>query len=248
MPMRMAAIWVACATLAGTALADGDEDKRSPSEIRTQLAAEYLRFGQYATAISEADKAISADKNYAPAFEVRALTYAAIHEDASARGDFQRAVTLEPNNGNINHNFGWFLCDRGDFAAGITYYEKAASNPLYQLPDKSLVGAGLCAAKMGNTERQLALYKQALTIRPRSVLARAELAEYWIRAGDAVEAKRYYLELRRMLPESAPLLWLGIRVEHLAKNRGLEQQLASDLRSKFPDSLEATKLSSGRYD
>ncbi|STQ90864.1 type IV pilus biogenesis/stability protein PilW [Iodobacter fluviatilis] len=225
--------------------AEGEEDRAS---LRTQLGAEYLKRGQYAVAIDEVNKALAVNASYAPAHNVMALIHAELGEDEAARQSFARAVQLSPNDADINHNYGWYLCQKGQYAEGIQFLLATQKNALYSTPDKSLLSAGQCALKGGDEANARIYFERALRIRPDNLAARAKLVEYGMRTKDLALAKRYYSELQRLAPASAELLWLGIQLEHQAGNKELENKLAEQLRKKFPDSQEMARLSSGSYD
>ncbi|WP_148715433.1 type IV pilus biogenesis/stability protein PilW [Chitinolyticbacter meiyuanensis] len=218
------------------------------ASIRTQLAVGYFQRGQYAVAIDEANKALAANPRFAAANNILGLIYAELKEPQKAREQFQRALSLSPDDPDINHNYGWFLCEQGQTQEGIAFYMNALKNPLYATPDKTLVNAGQCALKAGEVQAARDYFERAIKQRPDNILARVQLAELSLKLGDPVAAKRHFIDLQKRLPESAELLWLGVRIEHLVGNREAEAKLAAQLKNRFPDSLETTKLLTGKYD
>ncbi|WP_169307274.1 type IV pilus biogenesis/stability protein PilW [Chitiniphilus eburneus] len=216
--------------------------------LRTQLAAGYFKRGQYGVAIDEANRAITANPRYAEAYNVLGLIYAELKEDQKARDNFQKALTLSPDNPNINHNYGWFLCDRGQYDEGILYYLNALKDKLYTTPDKTLVNAGQCAFQAGKMTAAQDYFERALAYRQDNLQARLWLVELGLKKGDPVLAKQNYAELQKRLPESAESLWLGVRVERMAGNKAVESRMAAKLRNQFPESVETTKLLNGKYD
>lgn len=244
--MKLTVFVIAAALLfSSLSYAEGEEERAS---LRTQLSAEYLKRGQYAVAIDEVNKALAINSSYAPAHNVMALIHAELGEDAAARQSFLRAVQLSPNDADINHNYGWYLCQKGEYQEGISFLLATQKNSLYSTPDKSLLAAGQCALKSGDEASARLYIERALRVRPDSLVARARLVELGMRTKDGMLAKRYYLELQRLAPVSAELLWLGIQLEHQLGNKESENKLAEQLRKKFPDSLEMARLLSGSYD
>lgn len=129
--------------------------------IRTQLAAEYFKRRQFGVAIEEAQKAIAINPAYAPAYGMLALVYMDLQEDAKARDNFNHAVEYAPNDPDIRHNYGYFLCDRGQYQAGVAEYMAALRNPTYQMPVKTLIAAGICSEKGGGGTRMRVLTMSA---------------------------------------------------------------------------------------
>jgi type IV pilus assembly protein PilF len=240
--------FVMMAIFISTSLANAAEGEEDRASLRTQLGAEYLKRGQYAVAIDEVNKALAVNSSYAPAHNVMALIHAELGEDEAARQSFARAVQLSPNDADINHNYGWYLCQKGQFSEGIQFLLATQKNALYSTPDKSLLAAGQCALKSGDEAAAKTYFERALRIRPDSLAARAKLVEFGMRNKDTGLAKRYYLELQRLTPSTAELLWLGIQLEHQIGNKESENKLAEQLRKKFPDSQEMARLLSGSYD
>ena len=113
-----------CLNMARAEKATADER----AGIRTQLAAEYFKRRQFGVAIEEAQKALVINPAYAPAYGMLALIYMDLQEDAKARTHFNHAVEYAPNDPDIRHNYGYFLCDRGQYQAGVAEYMAALRN------------------------------------------------------------------------------------------------------------------------
>ncbi|WP_035051954.1 type IV pilus biogenesis/stability protein PilW [Andreprevotia chitinilytica] len=218
------------------------------ASIRTQLAAEYFKRGQYSTALDEIQKALAADPKYASAYSVAGLIYSELKEAAPARKNFLEALRLTPDDPDINHNYGWFLCQQGQYKEGVAYYMKAVQNPLYETPDRSLVNAGQCTAKSGDLDGGRDYLLRALRLRPSSLTARIELVELDLKRKDFVEAKRYLIESQKLTQPSAQMAWLAVRVEHALGNQDNEARYADLLRKQYPDSLETARLLTNQYD
>jgi len=84
--------------------------KKESTALHTQLAGAYYSRGQYKIAIEEANKALSTNPSYAPAYNVLGLVYMNLHEDKLAKENFERALEIEPKDSETHNNFGWFLC------------------------------------------------------------------------------------------------------------------------------------------
>ena len=61
-------------------------------------------------ALEELRIATAADPSYAPAHSLLGLVYMELREESLAEQSFERALRLAPNDGDINHNYGLFLC------------------------------------------------------------------------------------------------------------------------------------------
>jgi type IV pilus assembly protein PilF len=151
MLLSACALMAACTTT--TNLAGVPEQRpatKAPPESRarvhTELAALYYQQGSYKTALSEIDTAIRVDPGYAPAYGVRGLIDMQLAENTRAADDFRQAIALAPNDPDIRNNYGLFLCETGQPAAGLKQLEQAWTNPLYDTPGRALANASRCAA------------------------------------------------------------------------------------------------------
>ncbi|WP_027468813.1 type IV pilus biogenesis/stability protein PilW [Deefgea rivuli] len=231
-------------------LAQADTDAgESRASVRTRLASEYYKIGQYTVAVSEAQKAIDADSKYVLAYNVMALSYLALKDKATAAKFFKEALNIAPMNPDVNHNYANFLCANGEVAKAQTHFNTALSDPLYPTPDQTMMAAANCAISNNDLALAAEWYKKILTLRPNHLQAKYQLSGLLLKSGDLPEAKRLFIEMYKTTkPSQAELLWLGIKIEHAIGNKAAEQRYATELLALFPDSVEATKLQIGKYD
>lgn len=235
--------------LAGcTTVAENTSPDDHAAAIRTQLAAEYFKRQQFSVAIDEAKKAIAINPKYAPAYSMLALINMEIREDAKARSYFQQAVELAPNDPDIHHNYGYFLCERGEFQAGVNEYMLALRNSLYATPEKTLTAAGVCVEKIGKVDDARSYFERALRYQPNNRQAKYELSLLLLKSGNIPQARVNALELVRQANPAAAELWLAIRIEHKLGSQEGERRYSEHLRRLYPDSLEASKLLAGQFD
>ena len=96
--------------------ASDDSERRRRARIRLELASTYYAKGQYTTALDEVKQAESIDPRLADTHEMRALIYDALGDVARAESAYRRGMELEPDNGSVMHNYGWFLCNKSRYA------------------------------------------------------------------------------------------------------------------------------------
>lgn len=223
-------------------------DPQNRARLHTELAALYYRRGNMAVALEELRSATSADSNYAPAYSMFGLVYMDLKENARAQEYFERGLKISPNDPDINHNFGWFLCQTGHESESITYFERALRNPLYPTPWRSYTAAGICSMRMGKLDDAERFVRQALRLQPNDPGALLQMGQIRYRQGDIEEARRYALRYNRTVPPSAESLWLALRVERKLGDTVAEAGYANQLRRDFPRSREYQLLQRGAYD
>jgi type IV pilus assembly protein PilF len=222
--------------------------ERSRARIHTELAAGYMEMGNLGVALEEIKEAHRSDPAYGAAYSVGGLIYAALKEDRLAEQSFQRALAINSNDHDANHNYGSFLCDRKREAEAIKYFLAAVRNPLYQNPDRSYVNAGLCSRRAGNDADAAEYFAAALKVRPAEPQALYQLADLAYAKGDTATAKSLLVRLTQAGVATPEVLWLGARVERRLGDRNAEASYARQLRNRYPNSAEARALSAGRFE
>lgn len=145
----------ACTTTTNLAgVPEAKPSTKAPPEnrarIHTELAALYYQQGSLKTALAEIDTALRIDADYAPAYDMRGLVHMQLGENREAASDFQRAISLAPTDPDLRNNYGLFLCEQGNYQAGLAQLAQAWSNPLYATPALAYENASRCAAASGN--------------------------------------------------------------------------------------------------
>ena len=225
-------------------------DPRNRAKIHTELGAMYFQAGNNAVALDELRIALNADSGYYQAYSVRGLVHAGLKEYAKAEDDFQRALSMAPNDPEVNNNYGWFLCETGKERQSIAYFLNALKSPLYETPDRAYANAGTCALKANDLDgAQGYLLKAVELARDGAPLARLQLAKLFYRR-NILEESRIYLNdaVKQMEPPTAEALWLGLRLERKLGNRVAEGSYASQLRSRYPTSAEYQEFLKGKFE
>ena len=171
-----------------------------------------------------------------------------LRENDLARQNFQRALGYSPDDPDINHNYGWFLCQIGKEDEAAPYFQRALSNPLYPTPARSYAAAGTCALRVGKLAQADDNLQRALRIDPNQSTALLQSAHLRYRQGRFDEARRLvarYVQVAEATPES---LWLALRIERRLGARTAELSYANQLRRRFPDSREFQSLQRGEYE
>jgi type IV pilus assembly protein PilF len=223
-------------------------DARTRAKAHADLAGAYYELGNLGVALEEARIAVQADANYAPAYNVLGLVNMELKDNAAADANFKRGLQLSPQDPDLNHNYGWFLCQTGRDEQSIQWFLNAIRNPLYQTPAKSFAAAGRCLSKRNPIE-VATYFDRALRLDPNSLQAMLPYAELLYRRGQLNEAKTLVTRFNRLVPDGTPeSLWLGVRIERKLGDRLAEATLASQLRRRYAGSNEYRSLQRGEYD
>jgi len=223
-------------------------DPRNRARTRTELAALYFDRGNMAVALEELRIAVAADPSYPQVHGMFGLVYMELKETQLAEQSFRRALQLSPTDADINHNYGWFLCQTGREKESMTYFMNAVKNPLYPTPWRSYSTAGQCSLRAGNVPEAESYFAQALKLDPDEPISLLKLGDIRLRQGKLDEARRMVSRFHKLLDPIPESLWLAVRVERKLGERLAESGFANQLRRRYPTSREYQLLQRGEYD
>lgn len=215
------------------------------SKLRTDLAVGYYERGQMGVALEELAEAVRLDPGNGRAYNIYGLVYAMLGENDKAEQSFQKGLALAPNDSEIHHNWGWYLCTHDRPRESIAEFETALRNPLYRTPEVALVNAARCSASLGEVKTAETYYRRALTAAPGEPNASYGLALLAYKGARYDEARNWIkLALGRANP-APETLYLGMCIERSLGDRQAELSYVSQLRNRYPDSAETRAIASG---
>ena len=223
-------------------------DARNRAKVHTELAGAYFERGNMGVALDELRQATAADPSYPQAYGLLGLVYMELKDRAQAESNFERGLRLSPNDADINHNYGWFLCQNGREKDSIKYFLQALRNPLYSSPGRTYSAAGLCSLRANNPKDAEEFFQRALRLDPDDPTSLLQLGQIRFRQGNFEEARRLVSRYNKLVSPNPESLWLGVRVERKLGERVSEQSYANQLRRRFPNSAEYQSLQRGQYD
>ena len=153
------------------------------------LGAGYYERGRMDVAIEELTEAATLDPTNPRIYNYFGLVYAMLGENAKAEQNFQRALSLAPDDSDVRHNWGWYLCSNERPRESIPEFEIALRNPFYKTPEVALTNAGRCSAAFGDIASAEAFYRRALARSPANAPAMYGLALLAFKGGRLDEAR-----------------------------------------------------------
>ncbi|WP_235537668.1 type IV pilus biogenesis/stability protein PilW [Pelomonas sp. Root1217] len=246
------------AACAGTTAPSADREIKTDSDqtdgdrraaIRLELAQGYFSRGQFNTALDELKMALQLKPDMREAVNLRGLIYAAMGEHQLAEEAFRRALAVYPNDPDTLHNYGWFMCQQQRWPTADSLFDQALAQSTYRAPARTLLAKGVCEARSGRmlvAEKTLA---RAFELDPGSPAVAMNLSDVLFRNRE-LERARFYVKRVNSQPEqvNAQSLWLQLRIERKLGNSGTVDDLAMQMRRKYPQAPETQSLDAGRYD
>ena len=219
---------------------------KKASEINAKLGGEYMQQGQLKTAKEKLDKALKENSDNADAHSTYALLMMRLDRPDEAREHFERALDLDSSNPSLHNNYGTFLCQQGDYDAGIKQFLSAAKNKLYETPAYAYSNAGQCARDAGRPDEARKYLRQALAHDHRMASALYAMARLEMDQGHPEAAARYIKRFHKVATPVAQSLWLGVRIERALGDQSAARDYGRKLVRNFPDSDEAEQFLESR--
>lgn len=230
-------------------LTDFDEpETRKRARIRLTLASNYFEQGQTSVALDEIKQALAADPAYAPAYVLRGMVYMRLQNSALAEDSFQRALQINPRDGDALHNYGWFACEAGRHAQAIELFDRALAVPVYAGRATSYLTKGICQVRAGQMNEAEASFAKSYELDAGNPITGYNLASLLYRRGEISRAQFTIRRINNGEFANAETLWLGILVERRLGNTKVVEQLAQQLGRRFPQSPQWTKYQRSVFD
>jgi type IV pilus assembly protein PilF len=228
---------------------ESDEpESRKRARIRMELAVGYFEQGQTNVALDELKQVIAADPSFPDAYNLRGLIYMRLNDMRQAEDSFKRAVTLNPRDGNVQHNYGWMLCQQSRYDESLRAFDAAMANPTYAGRAKTLMAQGVCETRAGRFEQAERSLARAYELDAGNPVTGFNLANLLFRRGDFTRAQFYIRRLNNSELANAETLWLGVKVERRLGDQVAMRQLGEQLKKRFPQSREVTAYERGAFD
>jgi len=223
-----------------------DVSPKTRAQLHTDLATGYYERGQMDVALQELGEAVVLDPTYAQAYNVYGLVYTVLRDDVKAQQNFERALSLAPNDPEIHHNWGWYLCAHKRERDALAQFDLAIRDPLYRTPEIALVNAGRCAQELGEARMAEQYFRRALSSQPGNALASYGLAVIAYKEKRYPEARAYMRAVMQTNSPAPESLYLGMCVERKLGDRQAELSYVSQLRNRYPKSVETEAINADR--
>lgn len=227
--------------------ASDEPEARRRARIRMELAIGYFEQGKTNIALDELKQVIAHDPTFPDAYNLRGLIYMRLNDMKQAEESFRRAITLNGKDSNVQHNYGWLLCQQGRYDEANRAFEGAMVDPLYSAKAKTLMTQGLCQARAGRKAEAERSLSRSYELDAANPVTGYNLANLLFQRGDFTRAQFYIRRLNNTELANAETLWLGIKVEQKMNDPVAMRQLADQLRRRFPQSREIAFYERGAF-
>lgn len=221
-----------------------EKDPEKAVVVRTQLAAEYIRRGDWDTAKHTLDAALNINPNDATANMMMGVL---LQQEGSqsnleqADQYFKRAIEIAPNDAQIRNNYGTYLYQMQHYNEAIKQLTRASTTLGYQRRYQALENLGRIYLKLGHLQSAEESFKQALRIHQNATISMLELAEIFYLQQNNSNASRFYqqyVESVGQYQQGARALWIGLRIARANADSLKMRAFSQQLHDLFPNSPE----------
>ncbi|MDA0981962.1 MAG: type IV pilus biogenesis/stability protein PilW [Proteobacteria bacterium] len=213
-------------------------DQRNRVRIRTELGSLYYSLGNMAVAPEELRLAVAADPTYALASSMLGTIHMELLEPKLAEQNFERALQLSLTDSEINHRYGWFLCQAGREANSQKFFQHSIRNPLNLAPWRSSSAVGVYSMRKGLFKEAEGFFQASLRQDRNDGTSLYNLGLLRYQQGSMKEARMLVSRPSKLEEPSAESLWLALRIARKLGERNAEASLGNQPGRRFPASRE----------
>ena len=225
-------------------ISDSKVDPIKSAQVRTQIAAEYIRQNDFDAAKRELDlvmKLNSRDPIANMMMGVLLQREGSPSNVAKADRYFKAAVSSDPKNAQARNNYGTYLYQLGRYNDALEQFKVAGSTLGYDQRYVALENVGRAYVKLGDITNAEKAFTHVLKNKRNSYVSMVELAELYYLRQDIPAATHLYeqsVQLVGQNNQNARALWIGIRLARANGDPLQTQVLVNQMRALYPDSQE----------
>lgn len=148
--------------------------------------------------------------------------------------NFRKAAELAPQRGDVLNNYGAWLCQQGQPAESLAWFDRALQAPGYATPGEAQANAGSCALDAGQLERAERDLRAALVAAPANPVALESMAQLSFRQGRFMEARAFAERRIAAAPATRSVLQLASQIEARLGDRAASDRYLQRIRQEFP--------------
>ncbi len=237
----------ACAAPPASTRAVGSSPQAQNARVHLELAEGYYQRGQSEVALGEAEKALQLSPDYVAAYNMKGLIEMGLGHDGRADSAFRKALSLEPDNGDTLHNYGWFLCSRGRYAESFTQFSRAQKVRGYRSAERTDLAYGVCQLRAGDAAGAEHTLRQGFALDPANPAMATNLALALHRLRRDHDALFYIARVNDSPAANAQSLWLGVLIAHGLGDAQRQAAWTAQLTQRFPNTQEAIAVQQGHF-
>jgi len=217
---------------------NGGVNRQDAADANASIGADYLQKKQNDQALRSFRKALSFDDDNFSANWGMAIVNNRLGRTEEAGPYYRRALDLQPG-ASVYNSYGAYLCERGDTAEAVKYFDQAAAVPQYADAPDALANAGLCLYRHQQPEAASRYFRKALDSEPSQFTALSRMAAIEHDRHNDLNARAFIERADAAGALESEQLLLAARIELAMHDR----QVANDYLTRYNASQPSKALS-----
>lgn len=196
---------------------------RAAANDNVNLGIQYLQEGKVTQAKSRLLQALKEAPRFPASWYSMAYFLEVTGNNELAKEYYQRAIDLDPQDGDTHNNYGTFLCRHKHYQEAVDQFVTAAKNITYLDSGRAYENAGLCSMLIPDKKNAVAYFKLALKNDLNRRASMFELARLYYKQGK-VKQSRYYFNQYAMLTKTKKTKFVTMmtqRQRRTLQNKGI---------------------------
>ena len=177
-----------CVTVTENEMAE-HADSVEVAESRISLGLAYLNAQQWERARQNLEQAVQFAPKYYRSRIALAYYLQKVGENDQAEAQYKTALKFSPKNGDVQNNYGVFLCRQNRFNEAQQAFSRAIEQPYYYKLSASYENAALCALKAQDSIDAKVWFEKALAHEPNRPVSILQLANMEVADGEFNDAR-----------------------------------------------------------
>jgi type IV pilus assembly protein PilF len=152
-----------------------DDQKVSTAKINIQLGVHYLQENNVFRAKQKLILALNQAPNIPETWYTMAYYFEITGNNEEAQRYYLKSIAIAPERGDVQNNYGTYLCRMGRYKESIKYFLLAAENPQYLDTASAYENAGFCALKIPDRNLAIKYFNKAVIEDPKRLVSQQEL-------------------------------------------------------------------------
>lgn len=224
-------IMVGCAAKVDNSSNTVFTNSRAAAEINVKLGVFYMQKGQMQRAKHKLLLALDQAPDYSAAQSAMGYYLEKVGEIKKAEEYYLKAISLNAESGDVQNNYGTFLCRQGRYKESLKRFILATEDPNYLNSAGAYENAGICALKIPEFKRAEKYFSKALKYDSNLPSALFEVSKLQYREGDY---KKAYSSLHKLLTNtgaelSSEVLHFCVKLSRRIGNKRLTADCSAKL-------------------
>lgn len=216
--------------------------KEQQARLYLDMGARYLEMGMLTTAKEKLEIAENIDSENSNIQNGLAALYERMKLHSEAKEHYQKAVALDEGNFGAKNNYGRYLCESGDYEAGLNLLKQALTLPLNSRQWFAYTNIGRCELIKGKKQEAELNFRTALQINKNYAPALFEMQKISYHAEKYMSARAFLQRYLAVSKHNAETLWYAVQTERALGDIKTAEAYKNKLFNLFPVSKEAQQL------